>query len=478
MVSLVSLATFTSLIRSLLSPLALITADQLDRAILPLFSLAQFVGEIDEFDALAEKVGAQPQVEAMVPGELPPPYRQVDGICDDPVVLDRFNGIAKSIKENAEMEGILVSLQLVPEEVVCMVYPLINTEDFADGIVMDNQGAVGLDLLAIPARIAYAESVLQSDSIYIAGPLTLEECAGDGECNVSVKEAFIAALPVDSATNTISIGQNSYDRWGSVEAIINWRALIDRSDIFERFTEDGKGFQLTRTDRITNPQTGDETQQVVILAETDDFMSSKYVRVSTLLDTVDDMWEMTIGYQQTSDDWLPFAIALTVILSFFFSFLILMVMLQKQKFKVIQKRYMEDLAQPQKLRLRMFLDVQGSADPTPEMENQILAKKPIADFFPQCTVLIADIKGFTSWASEREPSQVFKLLQTVFFHFDKVSSLLAPEISFFVISTHIVTQYFSPVTRSAASDTSLRLKRPEMPTWWLLAFRNRRQTMP
>ena len=87
---------------------------------------------------------------------------------------------------------------------------------------------------------------------------------------------------------------------------------------------------------------------------------------------------------------------------------------------MMQKRYMEDLAQPQKLRLRMFLDVQDNAEPTPEMEAYILSKKPIADFFPQCTVLMADIAGFTSWSSEREPSQVFQLLQTVFFHFDKV----------------------------------------------------------
>ncbi len=34
---------------------------------------------------------------------------------------------------------------------------------------------------------------------------------------------------------------------------------------------------------------------------------------------------------------------------------------------MMQKRYMEDLAQPQKLRLRMFLDVQDNTEPTPEM---------------------------------------------------------------------------------------------------------------
>ena len=35
---------------------------------------------------------------------------------------------------------------------------------------------------------------------------------------------------------------------------------------------------------------------------------------------------------------------------------------------------------------------------------------PIADLFPNSTVLFADISGFTAWSSEREPAQVFQLL--------------------------------------------------------------------
>lgn len=36
--------------------------------------------------------------------------------------------------------------------------------------------------------------------------------------------------------------------------------------------------------------------------------------------------------------------------------------------------------------------------------------KPIADFFPNCTVLFADISGFTAWSSSREPAQGAQLL--------------------------------------------------------------------
>jgi hypothetical protein len=47
---------------------------------------------------------------------------------------------------------------------------------------------------------------------------------------------------------------------------------------------------------------------------------------------------------------------------------------------------------------------------------------PIADLFPNCTVLFADISGFTAWSSTREPAQVFTLLQSVYQAFDKVAA--------------------------------------------------------
>ena len=47
--------------------------------------------------------------------------------------------------------------------------------------------------------------------------------------------------------------------------------------------------------------------------------------------------------------------------------------------------------------------------------------QPIADLFPHCTVMFADISGFTAWSSTREPAQVFILLQTVYQCFDRIA---------------------------------------------------------
>jgi hypothetical protein len=47
---------------------------------------------------------------------------------------------------------------------------------------------------------------------------------------------------------------------------------------------------------------------------------------------------------------------------------------------------------------------------------------PIADLFPNCTVLFADIAGFTAWSSSRDPAQVFVLLQAVYQAFDAIAN--------------------------------------------------------
>jgi hypothetical protein len=53
--------------------------------------------------------------------------------------------------------------------------------------------------------------------------------------------------------------------------------------------------------------------------------------------------------------------------------------------------------------------------------NQDPNSKPIADLFPETTILFADISGFTAWSSIREPSQVFMLLETIFGAFDTIA---------------------------------------------------------
>jgi class 3 adenylate cyclase len=49
------------------------------------------------------------------------------------------------------------------------------------------------------------------------------------------------------------------------------------------------------------------------------------------------------------------------------------------------------------------------------------AYSPVADLYPEATVMFADIAGFTAWSSVREPKQVFTLLETLYGAFDTIA---------------------------------------------------------
>lgn len=72
----------------------------------------------------------------------------------------------------------------------------------------------------------------------------------------------------------------------------------------------------------------------------------------------------------------------------------------------------------QMFRLKNYLQEAEPSMIKKHANEDIAESKPIADFFPQTTVLFADIAGFTAWSSVREPSQVFTLLETIYKAFD------------------------------------------------------------
>ena len=75
---------------------------------------------------------------------------------------------------------------------------------------------------------------------------------------------------------------------------------------------------------------------------------------------------------------------------------------------------------PAAVRDRLMADDENS-----DLKKQVGAGKfrsrPIADLFPESTVMFADIAGFTAWSSMREPSQVFELLEMLYGAFDDIA---------------------------------------------------------
>ena len=52
-----------------------------------------------------------------------------------------------------------------------------------------------------------------------------------------------------------------------------------------------------------------------------------------------------------------------------------------------------------------------------------IASGPIATLYPDTTVMFADIKGFTQWSADRQPTQVFHLLESLYGAFDALAKL-------------------------------------------------------
>jgi len=57
----------------------------------------------------------------------------------------------------------------------------------------------------------------------------------------------------------------------------------------------------------------------------------------------------------------------------------------------------------------------------PHKVDSIKDDVPIADEYPNTTIMFADIAGFTKWSSIREPKTVFKLLETLYGAFDAIA---------------------------------------------------------
>jgi hypothetical protein len=54
-------------------------------------------------------------------------------------------------------------------------------------------------------------------------------------------------------------------------------------------------------------------------------------------------------------------------------------------------------------------------------QGTLASSKPLADLFPEATIMFGDIVGFTAWSSIREPTQVFTLLEGLYSTFDELA---------------------------------------------------------
>lgn len=99
--------------------LAYLLDDLLSRALLPLFTLREMVGQFEEFTELREQVVEYDTYYTEEEGRA---FRNVTGVCTEREVVDLFWKAAESIVKDSRMDDTLLNLQLQPGKsgVICV----------------------------------------------------------------------------------------------------------------------------------------------------------------------------------------------------------------------------------------------------------------------------------------------------------------------------------------------------------------------
>lgn len=296
---------------------------ELDYAILPLFSMAQFAVELEIFASLPDKVRDLPYLPFDSSDPSAVLYRDVTGVCDEPELVKHFDQLASNIKSNAQMDGVLHNIQLAPDGIICLMNPMNNTEDFNDGVsFLDNTKAWGIDLMNDSFYKFIARQSMKQEEVGIAGPRTIYQCPSCGMY-------FIARLPVISRNHTMEVDGGIYPRWGFATALIHWDTLIERSSIYKTFASNSLEFLLTRTDYNFDESKGVYVENIVHLAQSKGF-GSKRKQCAHALQTTNNEWILTIQYDQSPQLGDLITLTVSFVVAVFVAVLVYTVLQQKQ----------------------------------------------------------------------------------------------------------------------------------------------------
>ena len=371
----------------------------LERAFVPLFSMAQFIQELDEFHTLDQKIGdrCDPVVDeynctqsesAPVKEGQEVSHRDLTDLFNSEYgqkIQKKFDNIASGIKENSGLGKSLVNIQVAPKGVVSLLYPMVNCQDF-DGWCMNNTGAWGHDLLNDPNRVAIAEATVPADGVVTAGPLPLLQ-GGD---------TFIARLAInmDGGNHSMVVNGVDYPCWGFAVVLVDWERLKKESNIYEEFSSKKMQFKLTRTDII------DGQPVVKTIAESPGASVLEAENITLALDTGDNGWVITAGYDEGfSPNYKTWAYPIIICSSFFISLLMMLVLVSKKQHEEILGRLL-----PKRAIKKM------------RKHEQVVERYKMASIF------FSDIVGYTKLSSEMTPIEVMKMLNDLYTKFDVLAA--------------------------------------------------------
>lgn len=238
---------------------------------LPLYSVQQAVTHSGYFNDLADKVGdyplnvipetdyiADPSLTDVPGGRV---FRNLTGICDDPVMQQRFQEIVAPVnKDNNIDDGSVFAYRLAPRNTFCL-YERDDPESNPDKNLGFDTGVsfksgfwkqVTSDIFAVDDIKRERGEEVPESTFSMPGMSSGQVYSIFGPFGQPDKEWVCGHLPVyyresDLAVGPLNVhGTDVENGWGFVMNYLDWRLLKDRSNIYERFSGCNVEFELTR----------------------------------------------------------------------------------------------------------------------------------------------------------------------------------------------------------------------------------------
>ena len=199
--------------------------DELAKTMIPLFSLAQIVKHDEAFRSLSSEVGVLGAVDSAPVDPHKIGYRDVKGICDNSDLIEKFDQMIASLKQDAQLvssKGIITNIQLAPMGVFCLSSPRVNNQDFEYGTYQDTTNMMGRDW-GSPYAFEMDKETLHnalkrtslSNPLIFNGPF--KYVMPDDENKVLSNKMFCVHLSVSASNGKegeIKVEDVSYPSWG------------------------------------------------------------------------------------------------------------------------------------------------------------------------------------------------------------------------------------------------------------------------
>ena len=152
--------------------------------------------------------------------------KDVRDICDDKKLVDHFNGIAKDIKKDSGLGKVIPSLRLAPAGVMCLIYPLVNEEDFENGYHNTTKFLYNDWVTDSPFHTSTLRRTLdvqngEEAKVTVTGPYQVESSSRTNKTIIS-ESLFFTHLGVNLPGSKLTVDGMDYHSWGMIVMEFNW----------------------------------------------------------------------------------------------------------------------------------------------------------------------------------------------------------------------------------------------------------------